>query len=652
MKQIKWYINRLQTMSMLEMVYRLLQALRYFLEKKTRIGFYPVIDTLPQTRLLFNNITGYINKKYPGELSIFGINFNYLESTLWHKDLYSGNVFPEKYSREIDIRTPQYGSAKHVWEVNRMHFLVWLCMNFKVTNDKRYLDTFMEKIVSWIRQNPYLIGINWYSNIEINIRLINWIVCWEILEAEKLAETNHDFRNFILNQWLPLIYLHCIYSSGNPSFFSSANNHLIAEYAGLFLASLKWQFPESVKWLKKSKRGLEKEILKQHSNSGVNKEEAAEYIQFITDFFLLAYIGGRNAGIRFSSEYTDMLSKIIAYINSFLDCKFHYPHYGDDDDGFVLRLDIHQTPDTNFKSLLLSGALLFKKAEYLAGINEYDIKNALLFGIEGKNLFDTMLKNAPSERRENNAYLYKDEGHFIIKRNLNNKEIFCHFDAAPLGFLTIAAHGHADALSFILILDGQPFLIDPGTYTYHADPSLRKYFVGTLAHNTIRINQLDQAVHAGPTLWLGHYKIDITEVTESEKEVRITASHNGYRRGGICHQRMFLFNKYNNEISITDYIIVKSQQTVKIEMPFHLHPDINYRSSEYPNEFILNHGSKFLTLHTDNKLIWTVIRGETNPYLGWYSHAFHRIEPTNVIFGGCTAEGNITVHTQISIKQL
>ena len=47
-------------------------------------------------------------------------------------------------------------------------------------------------------------------------------------------------------------------------------------------------------WLKKSRRGLEREILKQHSENGVNKEEAAGYIQFITDFFL-AIVYSRRA---------------------------------------------------------------------------------------------------------------------------------------------------------------------------------------------------------------------------------------------------------------------------------------------------------------------------------------------------------------------
>ncbi len=652
MKQPGWYINRLKTMSLTEMVFRLFQAIRYFFEKKTRVGFFPVIDVIPETRRLFNNIEGHIKNKYPDEIDIFGISFNYLIPTLWHKDLYSANSFPEKYSREIDMRTPKYGSAKHVWEINRMHFLTWLCMNYKFTGDEYYLTIFKEKIVSWIKQNPYLIGINWYSNIEINIRLINWIVCWEILEAEKLAEVNKEFRIFLINHWLPLIYLHCLYSSANPSYFSSANNHLVSEYAGLFLAALKWQFPQSERWLKKSKRGLEREIRKQHSENGINKEEAAEYIQFITDFFLLSYVGGCNAGVCFSDEYKDMLRKIMSFINHFLDCRFNYPHYGDDDDGFVLRLDSRQTADSNFKSLLISAALLFNESGFLSGINEFDIKNALLFGEEGKRQFFSLLKHSSPTRKKDEMLLYKKEGHFIIKKIVNQKEIYCHFDAAPLGFLSIAAHGHADALSFILTIEGQPFLVDSGTYTYHADPLFRKYFVGTLAHNTVRINQLDQAFHAGPTMWNHHFTITSLSLADDENEIAISASHNGYRKTGAVHSRTFRFNKSASEFHIADHITNKKRQPLRIEMPFHLHPDIQCKPYHNNKGFILVYGESQIVLLPDSRFSWRIVKGSKSPVLGWYSHAFHQLTPANVIIGDCVISEDAIFNTQIAIKQI
>ena len=151
-------------------------------------------------------------------------------------------------------------------------------------------------------------------------------------------------------------------------------------------------------------------------------------------------------------------------------------------------------------------------------------KNKLLFGESGRNVFELL----PSVSIEEKSEFYKQEGHFFFRKKDSNEEIYLHFDAAPLGFLSIAAHGHADALSIILHVDGNPILVDPGTYVYHTDKEWRNYFISTLAHNTICIDHLNQALQGGPTLWLQHYRTQVANLIQTEKIESVTASHNGY----------------------------------------------------------------------------------------------------------------------------
>ena len=47
--------------------------------------------------------------------------------------------------------------------------------------------------------------------------------------------------------------------------------------------------------------------------------------------------------------------------------------------------------------------------------------------------------------------------------------MWCRRDAGPHGYLSIAAHAHADALSIEVRHDGVDVLADPGTYCYHGD---------------------------------------------------------------------------------------------------------------------------------------------------------------------------------------
>lgn len=62
-------------------------------------------------------------------------------------------------------------------------------------------------------------------------------------------------------------------------------------------------------------------------------------------------------------------------------------------------------------------------------------------------------------------------------------------------------HMHADLLSIHLIVDGQPLLVDGGTFSYRrdrdsAEPDWRGYFIGPKAHNTLAIGDHDPL---GPT---------------------------------------------------------------------------------------------------------------------------------------------------------
>ena len=80
-------------------------------------------------------------------------------------------------------------------------------------------------------------------------------------------------------------------------------------------------------------------------------------------------------------------------------------------------------------------------------------------------------------------------------------ELWCRADHGPHGYLSIAAHAHADALAIEMRVGGVDVLADPGTYCYGADPAWRAYFRSTLAHNTLEVGGVDQSLAAGPHLW-------------------------------------------------------------------------------------------------------------------------------------------------------
>lgn len=629
---IAWYIQRFRTFSIPEILFRFQQRTRtHILDKRIYKRSAKIKYPLPESSIIQDKSATLLYPIFEKKIDIF-------KTIDWHLDIQSGKRFPQKFSHQINIRSDKYGSAKHVWEVNRLLFLTYIASQYKKTNDFAFLDLFIFHITSWVQENSYLEGVNWYSNIEVNIRLINFYFCYQILNADSLRKNHSKFNIFFEKIWFPCIEKHAEFSFKHPSLFSSANNHLISEYAGLFVTACAFEIKQKEKKVIYAQKGLEKEIFKQNSPEGVNYEEAAEYIQFINDFFLITAIVGQNTNHHFSDKYFKQLHKIAHYLNLILDKNGNYPMYGDGDDGFVLLPDTSKHYN-NFLSQLSSFAVLFKDNSLKRENAIWDNKNDLLFGEKGKIIFDS-LENLGTPK---NSSFFENSGHFIFRKRTENQETYLHFDAAPLGFLSIAAHGHADALSFILHVDGVPALIDSGTFTYHTHKEWRKYFVGTLAHNTIRINQKNQAALAGPTMWLNHYKCQILDIGENFVE----ASHNGYNSEGITHVRKIEFNPEDDSFTITDSLM--SNKSFLAEIPFHLHPEITITPIDLGFLF-KSTKSRSIQIFTDPKLNYQVIEGKTNPIMGWYSEHFGEKFQTKTLYAKKTCNGNEVFTTKIKIQ--
>src|SRR5213075_3245322 len=141
---------------------------------------------------------------------------------------------------------------------------------------------------TWFIACPAGYGANWASALEVALRLISWSAAWQILggaNGNVFSQAKHaDFRD----RWLRSVWQHASFISRWFSLHSSANNHLIGEAAGLFIAGLTWpNWPEAKDWVSSSKSILEREALAQNAPDGVNREQAVWYQQFVLEFQVL-----------------------------------------------------------------------------------------------------------------------------------------------------------------------------------------------------------------------------------------------------------------------------------------------------------------------------------------------------------------------------
>jgi hypothetical protein len=202
-------------------------------------------------------------------------------------------------------------------------------------------------------------------------------------------------------------------------------------------------------------------------------------------------------------------------------------------------------------------------------------------------------------------------------------------DAAPLGYLAIAAHGHADALSFVLSVAGRPMLIDPGTYAYHTEPLWRQYFRGTSAHNTLRVDGQDQSVSGGAFLWTDHASTRRFALELGTDIERLVAEHDGYRRltEPVMHRREIEYQRSTHLIRVTDQL--RGSSAHRVEIFWHFAPECQLTLAE--ETATATREGVVLVLRWPAPLTARLVRGSENPPLGWVSDRFDAKTPTQTL---------------------
>jgi uncharacterized heparinase superfamily protein len=219
--------------------------------------------------------------------------------------------------------------------------------------------------------------------------------------------------------------------------------------------------------------------------------------------------------------------------------------FGDDDEGKILDLQ---------------GGL--KHYQYVLGLFScmLDKQYTKLHGLKCENLNWLFTNDEYSRALHKPLYYppvsacYKEGGNTILRSQ--DHRILIGIDHAALGFGRIAAHGHADALSFQMFVDGQPVFVDPGTYIYHCDQESRNAFRKTENHSTVCVDGKDQSEMLGAFLWGKRAECELLAFEDNENYVVVKARHNGY--GALIHSRSFRFDKAC-KLEITDILSNQSK---------------------------------------------------------------------------------------------
>ena len=543
----------------------------------------------------------------------------------WNRDPKTGTDAPLAFGKRLDYRDPALvGDIKYLWETNRHYELVNLAQAYHLTKAQIWSTACRDLLESWFDACPYPHGQAWSSALENAVRLVNWALAWHFLGGEACLLFEGAAGARLRQRWLTSVQQHCHFIAGHLSLHSSANNHLMGEYMALFIGALTWPYwPASAGWCAGGRHGLQQQALLQNGDDGVNREQAIWYHHEVAGMLLLSGLFGRANGQPLSSACWQRLERMLEFIHGLMDVAGNMPMIGDADDAALrLSCDPHCNP---YRALLASGAVLFGRADFAAKAGSFDDQSRWLLGDAAAATFAALLPPAGRPGKTGGVALrrtFPDGGYYILGCDFDTaSEIRLVADAGPLGYLGIAAHGHADALALTLSAAGLPLLIDPGTYAYHSEPAWRNYFRGTAAHNTARVDGLDQSVIGGNFMWLHKASAVLEQWHSTPQQDCLVAHHNGYLRlrDPVLHRRRIVFQKLQRQIEVDDVFECRGAHAVELSWHFSEQCDVQLCSGGA----IATRGNVCLYIGMPNTdATPDLVVGQLSPPLGWMSYRF------------------------------
>lgn len=520
---------------------KFLKILKINFEREILSGKYPQpLAPLPFFRSLIHASKETVDRICSHEFDMLGSGSRKLGKHInWHQDFKHGAVFPPySYDNGKDIKIP--------WELSRFQFLPALARAYGLYNEEKYSLEARELIHDWILKNPLGEGVNWKCAMDVAIRACNFALVWYFLKNSSPWLDQNWQKTFLIS-----IIGHGKFIFRNLEYGPGFNsNHFLADITGLlFLGILFPQFREASKWKRKALKEFEREIRAQVYEDGVDFEASIPYHRLVCEFFGYSALLCKENNINLSAAFWARLEKIFEFSWHYTKPNGLAPQIGDNDDGrlFIFE-DFYSWERRDHRDL-------FKLAAELFPLNKKFIQN----------------NGETAKEKQSKAF---EKGRIYIMRK---DDFYCIVDCGNNGQAGNAGHSHNDTLSFELSVEGEDFIIDPGTYVYTSDPDARNKFRGTRMHNTVMIDNEEMNRFRNDTLFSMHNDA-IPTVNKWESDANhdfLDAQHNGYARlrHPAIHRRTFHFDKNSLELEITDYFIGENSKHTA-EWNFHFAPGV------------------------------------------------------------------------------
>jgi hypothetical protein len=392
---------------------------------------------------------------------------------------------------------------KFVWEPARFGWAFKLGRAYRLTGRAKYAQAFWQHFELFESTNPPYLGPHWMNGQEVAIRLLALVWCLHAFEAARASTSDRmEKLSRSIARHADRIPPTLVYARAQN------NNHLVVEAAGLYtagallgrvdLSDLGW------KWLN---RALQRQI----GSFGEYVQHSTNYHRLMLDAAVWADGVRRAQGQSWPPATREALTRASHWLFSMLDPQTgNVPNLGANDGALILPLASAQFGD--FRPTVQAAARAFLRAGLPRG--DWDELSQWL-GLPSVGYSADSAAYATDHLRGRNSWAYLRASSFRSR--------LCHMDQ----------------LHFDLWWRGLNMTRDAGTYLYNAVPPWDNPLVSTRVHNTVTVDGKDQMTRGGRFLtldWTPAYSSIVLEHVATQIG-RVHASHEGYRRLGIRHER-------------------------------------------------------------------------------------------------------------------
>lgn len=485
----------------------------------------------------------------------------------WDVDPFSGDRWPQGSVFSSIGRHP--GDIRFPWELDRLHHLAWFGQAWRFTGNLNWVLIGISHIEEILSEAAFEHGIHWRDGLQLAVRIYSLAV---------FADLCHDAPDKTHSYITKTISLHAYALSRQMSPYSEiTNNHAIGESCGLALAGI---YLQSENYLASGLNRLRVELKRQLYPDGIPYEGSIPYIRFDLDFLSLLALAMRGSDRVVPEWLLDSIAKIGSGLSALADLEGGIPPIGDGDDARVIRLDDEPYLNVN-ESLHVAGKLVS------VSLAPAFAKGSFALWSVGPELLKPRLPIRMN--------WLSDSGLL----HLNRGALDLWLDCGPTGYglKGPGGHGHNDTTALVVHHSGKALLHDPGWYTYYGDRSIRDKLRGTRAHNTVCIDDQEQARLGGLFEILDDCQPTKVRVREFGTATVISCGHSGYSRlgKGVLYRRVVIMEGVGPwQIRVTD--IIRSNKEVNIKS--HLGSDFLWAKkskSEWvlPGRCVLNFRSGF-----------------------------------------------------------